>query len=87
MIHVFYTKRSQEEDYEFKENLVSKKFLMTLLSSKKKKKALLNEHHCLNSTVKQDFIIMLKVIGYYFVAALDGLSLPGSSIRYGSCRT
>lgn len=49
MIHVFYTKRSQEEDYEFKENLVFKKFLMPLLSSKKKEKALLNEHHCLNS--------------------------------------
>lgn len=49
MIHVFYTKRSQEEDYEFKENLVFKNFLMTLLSSKKKEKALLNEYHCLNS--------------------------------------
>lgn len=49
MIHVFYTKRSQEEDYEFKENLVFKKFLMTLLSSKKKEKGLLNEHHYLNS--------------------------------------
>lgn len=49
MIHVFYTKRSQEEDYEFKENLVFKNFLMTLLSSKKKEKALLSEHHCLNS--------------------------------------
>lgn len=36
-----YTKRSQKEGYEFKENLTFKKFLMTLLASKKKEKSLI----------------------------------------------